>query len=139
MKILLALDPFGHSRKAFEEALRLAKLQSAELLIMAVAETFHDKEHSYIGVPGGPEALVPLVQQKMAEVESLALKDGVRPTIIIEKGEGPILGIIKRAREEKADLIIVGHRERHGLDLFVLGSVATKVVNNAHCSVLVVR
>jgi nucleotide-binding universal stress UspA family protein len=139
MKILLALDPFGHSHKALDEALRLTKLQSAELLIMAVAETFHDKEHSYVGVPGGPEALVPLVQQKMAEAESLALKDGVKPKIIIEKGEGPVPGIMTRAREEKVDLIIVGHRERHGLDLFILGSVATKVVNNAHCSVLVVR
>jgi nucleotide-binding universal stress UspA family protein len=139
MKILLALDPFGSSRKAFEEALRLTKLQSAELIIMAIAETFHDKEHSYVGVPGGPEALVPVVQQKMAEAESLALKDGVTPKIIIEKGEGPVQGIITRAHEEKVDLIIMGHRERHGLDLFVLGSVATKVVNNAHCSVLVVR
>jgi len=139
MKILLALDPFGHSQKAFEEALRLTKLQSAELIIMAVAETFHDKEHSYLGVPGGPEALVPLVQQKMAEVESSALKEGVKARIIIAKGEGPVQVIMTRAREEKVDLIIVGHRERHGLDQFILGSVATKIVNNAHCSVLVVR
>jgi len=139
MKILLALDPFGHSHKALDEALRLTKLQSAELLIMAVAETFHDKEHSSMGVPGGPEALVPLVQQKMAEAESVAIKDGVKPKIIIEKGEGPVQGVIRCADEEKVDLIIMGHRERHGLDLFVLGSVATKVVNNAHCSVLVVR
>lgn len=139
MKILLALDPFGHSHKALEEALRLTKLQSAELFIMAVAETFHDKEHSYVGLEGGPEALVPVVQKKAKEAESLALKEGITPKIILEKGEAPAAAIIRRAIDEKIDLIIMGHRERHGLDLFVLGSVAMKVVNNAHCSVLVAR
>jgi nucleotide-binding universal stress UspA family protein len=116
MRILLALDPIGHSHKAFEEALRLTKLQSAELHIIAVAETFNDTEHSYLGLEGGPEALVPLVQQKAAEAESLALKDGVKPKIIVVKGEAPAVGIIKYAQEEKVDLIIVGHREKKGLN-----------------------
>lgn len=139
MKILLALDPFCHSRKAFEEAIKLAKLQGAELLIITVAETFHDKEHSYLGLEGGAEALVPLVQQKAAEAESMALREGITPKMIVEKGLTPAMGIIQQAKEEDVNLIVMGHRERQGLELFVLGSVATKVVNNAHCSVLVVR
>lgn len=139
MKILLALDPFGHSRKALEEALRLVKLQDAELLVMAVAETFHDKEHSYMGLEGGEEALVPLVRQKVDEAELFARQEGVTAKVIVEKGVAPAAGIIRCAQEEKVDLIVMGHRERHGLDIFVLGSVASKVVTNAHCSVLVVR
>lgn len=139
MKILLALDPFGHSRKAFEEAIKLVKLQGAELLIMAVAEIFHDKEHTYLGLEGGPEALVPLVEQKAAEAESLAVQAGITPKIIVAKGVAPATGIIRAAKDEGVDLIVMGHRERGGLEMFVLGSVATKVVNNAHCSVLVVR
>ena len=139
MKILLALDPFGHSPKALEEALRLTKLQSAELIIMAVAETFHDTENSFIGLKDGPEKLVSIVQQKAKDAESLALKEGVTPKIILEKGEAPAAAIIRCAREEKVDLIVIGHRERHGLDVFVLGSVAMKVVNNTSCSVLIAR
>ena len=138
MKILLALDPFGQSRKAFEEALTLAKLKSAELLIIAVAETFHDI--SSTGLEGGPEVFVPFVQQKAAEAESFALENGVKPKIIIEKAETPVAEIILRyAHKEKVDFIILGHQDRHGLDLLILGSVAMKVVKNAHCSVLVVR
>jgi nucleotide-binding universal stress UspA family protein len=139
MKMLLALDPFGHSHKALEEALKLAKLLAAELIIIAVAETFEDTEHSYVGLEGGREALIPLVQQKATEAESLALKDGVKPKIIVVKGEAPAVGIIKYAQEEKVDLIIMGHRDRRGFEKLVLGSVAVKVANNAHCSVLVVR
>lgn len=139
MKILVAIDPFGHSHKAFEEAIKLVKLQEAELLIMAVAETFHDQEHAYTGLKGGPEALVPVAQQKAAEVESMALQAGITPKVIVVKGVAPAMGIISEAKQENVDLIVMGHRERHGLEVFVLGSVATKVVGNAHCSVLVVR
>jgi nucleotide-binding universal stress UspA family protein len=137
MKMLLALDPFGQSRKAFEEALTLTKLKSAELQIIMVAETFHDISGS--GLPGGPERFVPFVQQKAAEAEAFALENGVKPKIFIEKAEVPIAEILRCAQVEKVDLIIMGHQDRHGLDLFVLGSVAMKVVKNAHCSVLVVR
>lgn len=55
------------------------------------------------------------------------------------EGTAPAAGILKCAEEENVGLIVVGHRERNWLDLFILGSVATKVVANAHCSVLVVR
>jgi len=36
MKILLALDPFGHSRKALEAGGKLLKLQGVKLLIIEV-------------------------------------------------------------------------------------------------------
>lgn len=134
MRILIALDPFGHSHKALDEAVRLAKLQAAELIFVAIAETFQDTEHSE-----GVDALVPLVEKKVEEVRNAALQDGVTPKIIIQKGTAPAAGILKCAEEEKADLIVMGHRERKGLDHFIMGSVATKVVTNAHCSVLVVR
>lgn len=39
MKILVVLDPFGRSTKAFEEAIKLVKLQAGELVIMAAAKT----------------------------------------------------------------------------------------------------
>ncbi len=139
MKILLALDPFGHSNKALEEALKLVKLQAAELIIIAVAEIFQDTEHSYLGLDGGAETLVPLVEKKAEVVKNMAMLERVTPKIIIEKGTSPAEGILKCAEKEKVELIVMGHRDRKGVDRFLLGSVATKVVTNAHCSVLVVR
>lgn len=139
MKMLIALDPCGHSHEVLDEAVRLAKLQAADPILVATAGTFEDMEHSYVGLDGGREALVPLVEKKVEEVKKAALQQGVTPKFIIQKGTAPAAGILKCAEEEKVNLIVMGHRERKGLDHFILGSVATKVVTNAHCSVLVVR
>ena len=51
----------------------------------------------------------------------------------------PAEEIIKAARENKADLIVMGTRGRTGVDLFVFGSVAEKVVKNSKIPVLTVQ
>lgn len=47
-------------------------------------------------------------------------------------------GIVRTAREEAADLIVIGSHGYHGLDR-LLGTTASKVVNHADRNVLVVR
>lgn len=47
--------------------------------------------------------------------------------------------IIKAAAEREADLIVTGSRCLHGLDRWLLGSVARNVLLHADCSVLIVR
>jgi len=47
--------------------------------------------------------------------------------------------IIRAARLEKIDLIVMGTRGRTGLSRLFIGSVASRVVARAHCPVLVVR
>ena len=47
--------------------------------------------------------------------------------------------ILRAAREEGFDLIVVGHRGLSPLKAFLLGSVSNRVVSHAPCSVLVVR
>ncbi len=46
--------------------------------------------------------------------------------------------IIRTAQEEKVDLIVIATRGRTGLDRFIFGSVAEKVVRLATCPVLIV-
>ena len=48
-------------------------------------------------------------------------------------------GILRMAREEGADLIVVGSHGRSGLMRMVLGSIATKVVAQSLLPVLVAR
>jgi nucleotide-binding universal stress UspA family protein len=47
--------------------------------------------------------------------------------------------IVRAARRERSDLIVVGTHGRHGLPKFILGSVAERVVRLAPCPVLTVR
>lgn len=48
-------------------------------------------------------------------------------------------GILDRARNWPADLIVVGAHDRRGLKRLLLGSTSTTVAERAHCSVRVVR
>jgi nucleotide-binding universal stress UspA family protein len=47
--------------------------------------------------------------------------------------------VLQVAIDYDADLIIVGTHGRRGLDRFLLGSVAEKLVRGAHCPVLIAR
>lgn len=47
--------------------------------------------------------------------------------------------LLRYARRERVDLIVMGSLGESGIKDFFLGSVATRVVANAPCSVLVVR
>jgi nucleotide-binding universal stress UspA family protein len=59
--------------------------------------------------------------------------------IIETTSASPVDEIIKYAKEKGVDLIIVGTKGRSGMRKALLGSVASKVVTYAPCSVLVVR
>jgi nucleotide-binding universal stress UspA family protein len=56
----------------------------------------------------------------------------------IENGR-PAAEILRAAKEDEFDWIILGSHGRTGLDKFFLGSVSLAVVNHAHCSVTIVR
>jgi len=47
--------------------------------------------------------------------------------------------ILKLARDEAADMIVVGSHGRTGLRRLLMGSVTEKVIGNAPCPVLVAR
>lgn len=52
----------------------------------------------------------------------------------------PYVEIVRFAEEEEADIIMIGHRSTFtGMERFLVGSVAAKVVAHAPCSVFVHR
>jgi len=51
----------------------------------------------------------------------------------------PAEEILAAAARVKADLIVTGSHGRHGAEKFFLGSVSSKVVDHAACSVFVVK
>ena len=109
MKILLALDPFGNSVKAIEEAMIITKQREAELVMVAIAETFQDTELTDIGIEGGREALMPVVEKSLEKARNIAVQKGIKPKVIVIKGIAPDTGILKCAEEEKVDLIVLKH------------------------------
>jgi nucleotide-binding universal stress UspA family protein len=51
----------------------------------------------------------------------------------------PADAIIETAKEQNADLIVVGSHGRTGLNKLLMGSVAERVIVLASCAVLVVK
>lgn len=138
MKIVVAIAPNAPMDRILGEAVKQAKLQHGELVIVSIAELFQTMEH-YLSLEAGIEAMLPPVQACVEEARVAASSEGVAAKIRAEAGPSPAEKILACAEEEDADLIVMGHKEKKGIDRFLLGSVAFKVLTHASCSVLVVK
>jgi len=63
---------------------------------------------------------------------------GVEAKLLLREGD-PANEIVQAAKEGRYDLIVVGHRGLSPIKIFLLGSVSSRVVTHAPCSVLVAR
>ncbi|HID28438.1 MAG TPA: universal stress protein, partial [Desulfobacterales bacterium] len=72
------------------------------------------------------------------EVKNEAEKRGIKTEGLMEQGSA-FQKITDLAKEEKADLIIMGSRGRTGLNRLLMGSVTEKVIGHSPCPVLVVK
>jgi nucleotide-binding universal stress UspA family protein len=71
-------------------------------------------------------------------VRDLLAEHGLQAGTVLLRGD-PVAEIVKYAREQQCDLIVCGSRGAGNLTSWLLGSVSRELVNQAPCSVLVVR
>ena len=80
-----------------------------------------------------------LGEQIVRKAAAAASAKGVtRVTTAVESGD-PASAIVKRAREAKADLVVLGSRGLGTIKGLLLGSVSNKVISTAECSVVTVK
>jgi len=85
-----------------------------------------------------PTDIMPRLMNSAREtIQAAADKAGLSVAIEIETGH-PARTILKVAEKTKADLIIVGSH-RPGLEDYLLGSTAARVVRHAKCATLIQR
>jgi nucleotide-binding universal stress UspA family protein len=142
-RILVAVDGSPTSMKGLREAIRLAKDGRAQLLLLHVVNEFYAFA-SLDGFAPGVD-LVPALreggQRVLAKAKAAAEKEGIRAkTLLRETLGGPAAGsIVRDARRQRADLIVLGTHGRRGLRRMVLGSDAEAVVRSSPVPVLLVR
>lgn len=136
MKILVPVDGSEYSMNAVEQACNLARAQapSTIVLVAAAMEIPELSEGRYIADKMKAQAEVALTKGKEA-----ALKYGITPEVILATGPSPAEEIVAVAKDQKADLIVIGSRGLAGKTSSFLGSTASKVVTYSPCSVLVVK
>jgi len=142
-KILFCTDFSEDSHWAFTYALDLAKTYKAKLLIFhATPEPVHPEQLSLYLAPEKLEELRACQKKEIDRqlkghyVEKMGRFKNYQ--IVFREGE-PFLEIIRRAKKDSVDLIVMGTHGRTGLDHVLFGSTAEKVVRKSPCPVLTVR
>jgi nucleotide-binding universal stress UspA family protein len=77
--------------------------------------------------------------REIAEASAAVLSAAGLITEVVVRDGTPGSEIIEEARTWRADLIILGSRQRGPVSRFLLGSVASYVLNHSPCSIEVVR
>ena len=141
-KILFATDGSDLSLKAAKYAIRIAKLEKANIISIHVIP-----KPQYISDQSQNSSVLSFYElgRKRAgawfrKAVELASRDGISmKSEIIVDAASIADAIINYAAKESVDVIILGTSGSTGLKRFPLGSVANTVVTFAPCPVLVVR
>ena len=135
-RILVAVDLSHDSHAVGKRALQVAAPDAALRLLHVV---------EFVPIEPMSDSLVPVVQiddQMVASarqhIEALTRELGL-PTDCARVETGNVKSeILRYAREQHSDLIVIGCRERHGLSLLV-HRTENSVLHGAPCDVLAVR
>ena len=141
MKIVIGVDESPHSWTAVQFVKRNPWPPGSSLRVVAAAPPVF----LGAGETAAPAAIAEIIRQQEAAARELAERasaelrgSGIEVAPVMVAAD-PRSALIDEAREEHADLIVVGSHGRSGLSKLLLGSVASHVVAHAPCSVLVVK
>lgn len=137
-RVLAAVDLSEYSKSVIDHALAIADLHDAEVDILHVVQEMsvpaaYSPELAPMMVPGlkerANEALLELISQKDVQlVERSHVTGGY-----------PASEILRFADEQGVSMIVMATHGLTGIQHFLIGSVAEKVVRKAPCPVLTVR
>lgn len=154
-KILVAVNNTEVGHYVFEQALSLATLTNAELMVLQVISPFNDdylnasemETHSRYASSQSHSVQYYLAQWETLKQQSVefltlltnqAIAQGVAAEFMQELGD-PGRMICKVARSWNADVIVIGRRGLSGISELFLGSVSNYVLHHAPCAVLTVQ
>ena len=137
-RILVPTDFSDCAKQAIEYGSELAKRFGAELHLLHVVQPIVMAYAYGAAIP--EEALHPEgpAKKELDDVEVPDVEHISRVERSVRSGT-PFVEIVRCAKQNKMDLIVIGTHGRTGLNHMLLGSVAEKVVRKASCPVLTVR
>jgi universal stress protein A len=157
--ILVPIDYSEYSQQALQWGASLAEKYGAKLLLLHViprsveevfpeggafvspTSSFHEVKTPDAQPSSRQPLIIDLVDTAYTELHDFAakhLKDTTPEQVKIAVGT-PTEEILRLAREEQVDLIVMGTHGRTGVRHLLLGSVAEAVVRHAPCPVFTVR
>lgn len=137
-KIMIATDGSKQVEKAVKAAVELARLTGARLYAVYVIASTGYTPRNFGWEESLREILEAEAKRAVTFVEEAGKTSGIEVESVILDGH-PADRIIGFAEQEDMDLIVMGTLGRTGLDRFLLGSVAEKIVRHSKTPVMVVK
>jgi universal stress protein A len=144
-KFLVPIDFSEHSKKTVESATQLAVLTGASITLLHVFQVPNYPAAFYQGLYTEHEQVkiqVDLLKREANAQLALVIQQivdrGVEAQPLLRIGN-PYDEIVSAAKEVRADLIVIGSHGHAGLERFLVGSTAERVVQYAPCPILVVK
>ena len=139
-KIVVPVDLDQHTDKLVEYALFIAKSLDAELVLVHAVEFIVMGEMALGNFPYD-DYNTSRKDQASKDLEAIAASAaGKCRKCTCKVMIGDIVDeILDVAAEEGSDLIIMGSHGKRGLEKILLGSIAERVLKNAHCPVLIMN
>lgn len=142
MKILIAYDGSPCADAAIDDLKRAGLPPEADSIVVTMADVFP---------PAPPEAPGTTVDETAKALLAVAAGKAEQAARVVQSSfpgwkvrseaspESPAWGVLKRATEWPADLIVMGSHGMSATDRLFIGSVSQRVMAQAHCSVRVAR
>jgi len=136
-KILIAHDGSKPSEKALKKAFEIAEKFGSSVTVISVVPELYLTELMEMDRTRILTTLTEEAKKTMDKIRKNTV--GLKSLRTIIKQGNPAEEILETAKKMKADLIVTGSHGRHGAQRFLLGSVSSKIVDNATCAVLVIK
>jgi nucleotide-binding universal stress UspA family protein len=136
-KILVAYDGSEGAKLALAKAAQITNVAKAEIHILAVGR-IPEYAETVSEVNEEKEQAQTYYSKIMEEGANQLKLQRLSPTVHIEFGK-PADTILRIAEDLGVDLVVLGTHPHAAVRRRVLGATVDKVIDHAHCSVMVVR
>lgn len=137
-RILYPTDFSDSAENALQYVTSLAKKYGSKIHVLHVVEPFTYTSDFGIDYSVQYREMEATAKRMIDEIVASIRKNGFDAEGAILSGE-PFVEIIRYARQENSDLIVMATHGRKGIEHVLLGSVAEKVVRKSPCPVLTVK
>ena len=144
--ILVATDGSELASKGLEHGLALAKELKAKVTILTVSEPLNPDVARAAQLAGVEDTasrydrqIAALMKERFAFIEQRAGEHGVTVDLMHEIDDAPAEAIVRFAKYEGCDLIVMSSHGRRGVQKMLLGSQTTEVLVKTSIPVLVIR
>ena len=140
-EVVVPTDFSEHSMRAVDYAVEIAQKFDSNLHVVYIIEPLlqvADVSWSSVDFEQLNKAHKESAEKQIAKVIEESVPEGVQASSEILFGK-PFVEIVKYARDQNADLIVMATHGRGAISHILMGSTAEKVVRKAPCPVLTVK